>query len=106
MSVKLKIRITHSLISNWFDRTCRTLKTEKIRVLRQYRRKRNDTNLTAYKEARKKFKSHCDKQQDLHNKKVLDDLVANYASPKSFWYKLKQLKNSRTHSGNSISKAQ
>ena len=101
-----KIKNTNHTQPSWFDRTCRTLKTEKFRVIRQYRRERNDTNLTAYKEARKKFKSHCDKQQDLHNKKVLEDLVANYASPKSFWNKLKRLTNSRTHSGNSISKAQ
>ena len=75
----------------WFDLTCKTLKAEKFRLLRQYRLERDDVNLMAYKEARRVFKSHCDKQQDIHNKKVLDDLVANCSNPKSFWNKLKRL---------------
>ena len=61
----------------WFDRKCKTLKTAKHRLLRQYRRERSDSSLTAYKEGRNLFKSYCNKQRETHNKTVLEDLVAN-----------------------------
>ena len=40
----------------WFDETCKQLKTDKYKLLREYRRDRNENNLLAYKQGRNRFK--------------------------------------------------
>ena len=90
----------------WFDDNCKTLKKEKYRLLREFRRERNDFNLAAYKQACSRFKASCDKQRETHNKTVLDDLVANSENPKSFWNKLNRICNTRPQRANNITKQQ
>lgn len=75
----------------WFDETCKKLKHEKYRALRQYRRLRTQYNLSLYKDARQAFKTCCSKQLAIYNSKILDDLVSFQCNPKSFWNKLKNL---------------
>ena len=84
----------------WFDITCKRLKHEKYLALRQYRRQHTPASLSLYKEARKTFKAHCDRQKSIYNASMLDDQVASSFCPKSFWNKLKNITGSRKQSNN------
>ena len=52
---------TTRLIKNkpWFNGTCKSMKAEKNRALRQYRQSRTVENLNKYKEVRTCFKQQC-----------------------------------------------
>ena len=75
-------------------------------MLQQYRQERSDSNLAAYKQGPNSFKSYCNKQYEIHNQKVLDDLVSNSNSPKSVWNRLNRIYNFRGQRPNNITKQQ
>ena len=78
---KRRLKANSNKQPKWFDETCKQLKIDKYNLLREYRRGRNENNLLAYNQGRNRFKSHCKTQRELHNKKVLDDLVSDSKNP-------------------------
>ncbi|MEW8542874.1 MAG: reverse transcriptase family protein, partial [Candidatus Thiodiazotropha sp.] len=77
----------------WFDDDCKYLKAEKYRLLKRYRRSQSLIDLEQYKHMRNVFKSLCDKKERQYQSKQLEDLVEASNNPKSFWKKVKCLKN-------------
>ena len=87
------IHKTHSNISKtqplWFDRECESLKTIKLRNLKQFRRIRSEEYLQAYINSRKTLKNIiCEKKKIFHEKQ-LESLISCVGDSKSFWSKLK-----------------
>lgn len=69
----------------WFDNECKTLKAEKYRQLRQYRRTQSIADLEQYKRSRNAFKSLCDKKEKLYQTRQFEELVEAATNLKSFW---------------------
>ncbi|MEW8548220.1 MAG: endonuclease/exonuclease/phosphatase family protein [Candidatus Thiodiazotropha sp.] len=87
----------------WFDAECKTLKAEKYKCLKQFRRSQNMDDLARYKSTRNKFKDLCYKKQQIFNNKQLDSLTETMNDPKSFWKKVKTLVKNTGCNRNNIS---
>ena len=95
---------TTRLIKNkpWFNGTCKSMKAEKNRALRQYRQSRTAENLNKYKYVRTCFKQQCRLAKAKNNNDKMESLINSSGSPKTFWRKLKVMSDKKAKVKNDI----
>lgn len=71
-----------------FDVECRTLKYEKNKYLRKFRRERSEQSLANYLSVKKQFSDLCLQQKNAYYDSQLNELISCSTNSSTFWNKL------------------
>ena len=88
--------------SDWYDFECKEAKKCVRRLLRKYRRSLTLEDKQFYCEARRDYKQLIRRKKKMHDKAVLNELVASVKSQKQFWQSLQKISRKRSQPVNNI----